>query len=70
MRPSNILENKIPPNKYHGAQLWYLLEEILFSRTKTGKEIAKPSRLEFLEKISVNNFPLSFAEHDTSGHKN
>ena len=34
---------------------------------KTGKEIPKSSRLEFLEKFSVNNFALSDAEGNTSG---
>ena len=34
---------------------------------KTGKEIPKSSRLEFLEKFSVNNFALSDAEDNTSG---
>ena len=33
---------------------------------KTGKEIPKSSRLEFLEKFLVNNFALSDAEDDTS----
>ena len=36
---------------------------------KTGKEIPEPSRLEFLEKFSVNNFALSDAEDNTSGLK-
>ena len=34
---------------------------------KTGKEIPKSSRLEFLEKILANNFALSEAEGNTSG---
>ena len=34
---------------------------------KTGKEIPESSRLEFLEKFSVNNFALSDAEDNTSG---
>ena len=34
---------------------------------KTGKEIPESSRLELLEKFSVNNFALSDAEHNTSG---
>ena len=34
---------------------------------KTGKEIPKSSRLEFLEKFSVNNFALSDAENNTYG---
>ena len=34
---------------------------------KTGKEILESSRLEFLEKFSVNNFVLSDAEENTSG---
>ena len=33
---------------------------------KTGKEIPETSRLEFLEKFSANNFPLSDAEDNTS----
>ena len=35
---------------------------------KTGKEITESSRLEFLEKVSANNFPLSGAEGNTSDH--
>ena len=34
---------------------------------KIGKEIPEPSRLEFLEKFSANNFALSDAEDNTSG---
>ena len=34
---------------------------------KTGKEIPDSSRLEFLEKFSLNNFALSDAEDNTSG---
>ena len=34
---------------------------------KTGKEIPKSSRLEFLEKFIANNFALSDAEDNTSG---
>ena len=37
---------------------------------KTGKEIPEPSRLEFLEKFSANNFVLSDAEDNTSGPLN
>ena len=37
---------------------------------KTGKEIPKSSRLEFLEKLSGNNFALSDAEDKTSGPLN
>ena len=37
---------------------------------KTGKEIPEPSRLEFLEKFSANNFALSDAEDNTSGSLN
>ena len=37
---------------------------------KTGKEIPKPSRLEFLEKFLANNFALSDAEDKTSGPLN
>ena len=33
----------------------------------TGKEIPKSSRLEFLEKISTNHFPLLDAEDNTFG---
>ena len=35
---------------------------------KTGKEIPKSSRLEFLEKILANNFALSDAEDTPLGH--
>ena len=34
---------------------------------RTGKEIPKPSRLEFLEKFLENNFALSEAEDNISG---
>ena len=34
---------------------------------KTGKEIPESSRLEFIEKLSANNFALSDAEDKTSG---
>ena len=37
---------------------------------KTGKDIPQPSRLEFLEKFSANNFILSDAEDNTSGQLN
>ena len=37
---------------------------------KTGKEIPKLSRLEFLEKFSANNFALSDAEDNASGPLN
>ena len=37
---------------------------------KTGKEILKSSRLEFLEKFLANNFALSDAEDNTSGPLN
>ena len=37
---------------------------------KTGKEIPKSSRLEFLEESLANNFALSDAEDDTSGPLN
>ena len=33
---------------------------------KTGKDIPKSSRLEFLEKVSPNNFSLSDAEDNTT----
>ena len=42
----------------------------LFLKEKTGKEVPKSSRLEFLEKFSVNNFALSDAEDNTSGPLN
>ena len=49
--------------------------EILFSfrlvlEGKTGKELPKSSRLEFLEKFSANIFALSDAEDNTSGPLN
>ena len=34
---------------------------------KAGKEIPESARLEFLEKVSANNFALSDAEDNTSG---
>ena len=34
---------------------------------KTGKEIPESSKLEFLEKVSANNFALSDAEDNSSG---
>ena len=37
----------------------------LVLKGKTGKEIPEPSRLEFLEKLSTNNFALSEAEDKT-----
>ena len=37
---------------------------------KTGKEISKSSRLEYLEKFLANNFALSEAEENTSGPLN
>ena len=37
---------------------------------KTCREIPEPSRLEFLEKFSANNFALSDAEDNTSGSLN
>ena len=37
---------------------------------KTGKEIPKSSRFEFLEKFLANNFALSDAEDNTSGPLN
>ena len=39
----------------------------LVLKGNTGKEIPKSSRLEFLEKFLANNFPLSYAEDNTSG---
>ena len=35
---------------------------LVLDRGKTGKEIPKSSRLEFLEMFSANSFPLSDAE--------
>ena len=37
---------------------------------KAGKEIHESSRLEFLEKLSVNNFALSGVKDNTSGPLN
>ena len=34
---------------------------------KTGKDIPESSRVEFLEKILANNFPLSCVEGNTPG---
>ena len=42
----------------------------LILKGKTGKELPESSRLEFLEKISANNFTLSNAEDNTSGSLN
>ena len=39
----------------------------LVLEVKTGKEIPKSSRLEFLEKFLANDFALSEAEGNTSG---
>ena len=39
----------------------------LVLKGKTGKEIPKSLRLEFLEKFLVNNFTLSEAEDNTFG---
>ena len=49
----------------------FSVTEILFSfklalERKTGKEMPESSRLEFLEKSSAHNFPLSHAEDNTS----
>ena len=41
---------------------------ILVLEGKTGKEIPESSRFEFLEKFSGNNFALSDAEDNKSGH--
>ena len=38
----------------------------LVLKGKTGKEIPESSRLEFLEKVSANNFSLSDAEDNTT----
>ena len=40
------------------------------SRRETGKEIPESSILEFIEKISANNFALSDAEDNTFGPLN
>ena len=49
---------------------WELQEYYAVSRLvregKTGKEIPKPLRLEFLEKFLANSFALSDAEDHTS----
>ena len=37
---------------------------------KTDKEIPESSRLEFIEKLSANNFPLPDAEDNTSSPSN
>ena len=37
---------------------------------KTGKEIPESSRLEFLQKLSANNFALSDAEDTSNGRLN
>ena len=42
----------------------------LLLERKTNKEICEPSRLEFLEKFSANNFALPDAEDNTSGPLN
>ena len=42
----------------------------LFLEGKTGKEIPESLILEFLEKLSANNFALSDAEDNTSGSLN
>ena len=47
-----------------------LYSYILVLEGKAGKEIHESSRLEFLEKILVNNFSLSVAEESTSGPLN
>ena len=47
-----------------------LYSYILVLEGKAGKEIHESSRLEFLEKILVNNFSLSVAEDNTSGPLN
>ena len=39
----------------------------LVLKGKTGKVITESSRLEFLEKLSANNFVLSDAEDNTFG---
>ena len=39
----------------------------LVPERKISKEIPESSRLEFLEKLSANNFALSDAEYNTSG---
>ena len=74
------LEPKLEYNQYQMS--WWItfltvlrVIEILCSlrlvqEGKTGKEIPKSSRLEFLEKFLVNNFALSDAEDNTSGPLN
>ena len=47
------------------AEVLYSLNLVL--EGKTGKEIHKSSRVEFLEEFSANNFALSDAEDNTSG---
>ena len=42
----------------------------LVLKGKTGKEIPESSRLEFLEKVSANNFSLSDAEDNTTRQLN
>ena len=42
----------------------------LVLEAKTCKEIPEPSRLEFFQKFSANNFALSDAEDNTSGPLN
>ena len=39
----------------------------LFLERKTVKQIPESSRLEFLQKLSANNFALSYGEANTSG---
>ena len=46
-------------------EMWYCFRLVL--EGKTGKEIPKCWRLEFLEKFLANNFALSDAEDHTSG---
>ena len=47
------------------AEVLYSFKLVL--EGKTGKEIHKSSRVEFLEEFSANNFALSDAEDNTSG---
>ena len=44
-----------------------IMQFLISSRRETGKEIPESSRLEFLEKLSANNFALSDVEDNTSG---
>ena len=51
--------------------IWGVMEILcslrLVLEEKRGREIPESSRLEFLEKFSANNFPVSDAEDNISG---